>query len=205
MVSQINAVVFDIGNVLIRWDPNNLYRKLIPEDAEREHFLSTVCTMDWNIEQDRGRSWSDALDERIAAFPHHEEHIRAYYERWEEMLDGQIDGTVQLLEELKASGAPLYAITNFSSEKFEVAKQLFPFLATSFLDTVVSADEGLIKPDRQIYQTLIQRNGLQPESLVFIDDSYKNVLGAQAVGMQALHFEGAEKLRSDLKMLGLRW
>lgn len=205
MTSKATTVVFDVGNVLIHWDPHNLYRKLIPDDTERDYFLNTVCHYDWNLEQDKGRGWQEALEERIGQFPHHEDLIRAYYDRWEEMLDGHVEGAVKLLKELKDGGVPLYAITNFSSEKFEVAKQIFPFLADSFRDTVVSAEEKLLKPDRRIYEILIERNNLNPSELVFVDDTYKNVLGAQAVGMQALHFETPEKLRADLKTLGLQW
>ncbi|MES0871133.1 HAD family hydrolase [Pseudovibrio sp. SCP19] len=203
MSSPVTAVVFDIGNVLIAWDPENLYKDLIPDASEREHFLNEVCPYDWNLEQDRGRPWSEAIDERLAKFPHYEEWIKAYYERWEEMLDGAIEANVALLNELKEKGVSLYAITNFSSEKFEDAKRLFPFLADSFIDTVISGDEQLLKPDAAIYNVLLERNQLEASNLVFIDDTLKNVEAAQNVGMKALHFSEAEKLRSELKQLGL--
>ncbi|SDR17603.1 HAD family phosphatase [Pseudovibrio sp. Tun.PSC04-5.I4] len=203
MSSPVKAVVFDIGNVLFIWDPENLYRDLIPDQEKRKHFLNEVCPYEWNLEQDRGRSWAQAIAERIDLYPEHEDLIRAYDERWEEMLGGVIEGNVALLEELKALDIPLYAITNFSSEKFEDAKRLYPFLTTSFIDTVVSADERLLKPDPAIYNVLLQRNQLDPSGLVFIDDTLKNVEAARQVGMQALHFSTSDKLRGELKQLGV--
>ncbi len=203
MSSPVTAVVFDIGNVLILWDPENLYNDLIPDASEREYFLNEVCPYEWNLEQDRGRPWNEAISERLEKFPQYEEWIKAYYERWEDMLGGAIEANVALLKDLKEKGVPLYAITNFSTEKFEEAKRIFPFLADSFIDTVISGDEKLLKPDAKIYNILFERNGLNPSELVFIDDTLKNVDAAQDIGMKALHFSEADKLRSDLKQLGL--
>ncbi|GHB45319.1 hydrolase [Pseudovibrio japonicus] len=203
MSSPVNAVVFDIGNVLILWDPENLYNDLIPDASEREYFLSEVCPYEWNLEQDRGRPWDEAISERLEKFPQYEEWIKAYYERWEDMLGGAIEANVALLKDLKEKGVPLYAITNFSTEKFEEAKRIFPFLADSFIDTVISGEENLLKPDAAIYNILFERNGLKPSELVFIDDTQKNVVAAQDIGMKALHFSEADKLRSELKQLGL--
>lgn len=201
-MDKVTTVVFDIGNVLVRWDPRNLYRTLIADEAEMERFLAEVCTNDWNLEQDRGRSFADAVAERVALFPEHEALIRAYDERWEDMVPGAIDGTVDLLHELDAAGVPLYAITNFSSEKFALTWQRFPFLGR-FRDTVVSADERLLKPDPAIYRTLLDRNRLAAGETVFIDDSPKNVAGAEAVGMKAIHFVSPDDLRRRLAALGL--
>ncbi len=203
MSSSVTAVVFDIGNVLILWDPENLYNDLIPDASEREYFLSEVCPYEWNLEQDRGRPWDEAISERLEKFPQYEEWIKAYYERWQDMLGGAIEANVALLKDLKEKGVPLYAITNFSTEKFEEAKRIFPFLADSFIDTVISGDEQLLKPDAKIYNILFERNGLNPSELVFIDDTLKNVDAAQDIGMKALHFSEADKLRSELKQLGL--
>ncbi len=203
MSSPVTAVVFDIGNVLILWDPENLYKELIPDTEERKKFLEEVCHPEWNLEQDRGRTWADALKERIEKFPQHEELIRAYSERWEEMLDGAIHDNVAVLKELKEKGVSLYAITNFSSEKFVDAKRLFPFLADSFIDTVVSAEEKLVKPDAEIYEVLFKRNQLDPNELVFIDDSLPNIQTARKLGMKGIHFAGDVSLRDELKQLGL--
>lgn len=203
MSASVTAVVFDIGNVLILWDPENLYNEMIPDASEREYFLSEVCPYEWNLEQDRGRPWDEAISERLEKFPQYEEWIKAYYERWEEMLGGAVEANVALLKDLKEKGVPLYAITNFSVEKFEEAKRIFPFLADSFIDTVISGEENLLKPDVAIYNILFERNGLNPSDLVFIDDTPKNVVAAQDIGMKALHFSQADKLRSELKQLGL--
>src|SRR5690554_4568232 len=175
MTRTIDTVVFDIGNVLIEWDPRHLYRKLFPSEAEVERFLAEICTDAWNLEQDRGRSFAEAIAERIDLFPDHEAEIRAYDERWHEMVPGAIEDTVSILESLKATGIPLYAITNFSREKFAEVQIRFPFLASSFRDIVISAHERRLKPDPEIYQILLARNGLTAEQTVFIDDSPRNV------------------------------
>ena len=201
-MARISTVVFDIGNVLIEWNPRNLYRKLIPDEARMEWFLAEVCTDAWNLEQDRGRSWAEAVAERIALFPAHADLIRAYNEQWHAMVPGPIPGSVELLMELHAAGVPLYAITNFSTEKLAEARERFPFL-TIFRDTVVSGDERVLKPDPAIYRLLLGRNGIVPETAVFIDDSERNVAGAKATGMAALHFRDAATLRSELRDLGL--
>lgn len=204
MTTAVDTVVFDIGNVLISWDPEHLYKALIPDEGDRAQFLTEVCSPAWNIEQDRGRTWQEALDILIPQFPEKEALIRAYYERWSEMVPGAIEGTVALLAELKDKGVPLYAITNFSSDKFEETRTRFPFLRTSFIDTVISADEKLVKPDTRLYDVLFDRNpSLKREACVFTDDSLANIEGAKKAGMQAVHFESPEKLRADLKSFGL--
>jgi 2-haloacid dehalogenase len=196
-------VVFDIGNVLIHWNPRNLYRRLIADEAEMEMFLAEVCTDAWNLEMDRGaRSWAEAVAERVALFPQHEALIRAYDERWSDMVPGPIEGSVAILAELDAAGVPLYAITNFSAEKFVLARERFSFL-DRFRDTVVSAHEKMLKPDPRIYRILLERNGLDAADTVFVDDSAKNVAGAAAVGMTALHFTDPSALRRDLAAHGL--
>jgi len=200
---MIDTVIFDVGNVLIEWDPEHLYRKLIPDQVERSHFLANICTPEWNVQQDLGRSWAEAISELSTRHPDKHDLITAYSERWHEMVPGEISGTVEILEELKSAGVPLYAITNFSNEKFAETKTRFPFLATSFLDTVVSAEERIIKPDLRIFEILIERNRLNANACVFIDDSEKNIEAADQTGLNAVHFTGAEKLRRDLKDLGL--
>lgn len=204
MPKPVDTVVFDIGNVLIEWDPENLYSKLIPDPVERHRFLNEICTMDWNLQQDLGRSWEEAIDELTAIYPEHKDLIAAYSERWHEMVPGEVPGSVAILDELKIAGVPLYAITNFSSEKFTEAKSRFPFLASSFRDTVVSAEERLLKPDRRIFEALLTRNNLEAGACVFIDDSVKNVEGAREAGLEAVHFTGADKLRADLAEFGFR-
>jgi len=196
-------VVFDIGNVLIHWDPRALYRTIFSSEAEVEWFLANVCSREWNLEQDRGRSFEDAIAEATARHPDHSEAIAAYHHRWHETIVAPIAGTVAILDELKAQGTPLFAITNWHQDKFRETQQRFPFLSNSFRDIVVSGDERLIKPDPAIYRLLLDRNGLEAGDCLFIDDSRKNVAGAEAVGMQAHHFTSPEALRAHLSCTGI--
>lgn len=203
MNDVITTVVFDIGNVLIEWNPEHLYRRLIPDEVERADFLQNVCNMNWNLEQDLGRSWAEAVDTLCALHPDKADLIAAYSDQWHEMIPGEVSGTRQILQELQEKNTPLFAVTNFSNEKFAECLVRFPFLKTSFVDTVVSAEERLIKPDPRIYQVLFNRNGLEPGTCLFIDDSAANVEAARNVGMQAHHFKEADALRQDLKNRGL--
>lgn len=202
MRKPITTVVFDIGNVLIDWNPEYLYSRLIPDETERRTFLETVCTADWNLQQDLGRPWPEAVALLTEQFPEKATLIAAYYKRWHDMVPGEIPGTPALLAALKSAGTPLYAITNFSGEKFAEAQDRFPFLKTSFLDIVVSGDERLAKPDPRIYEILFERNGLDPAACLFIDDSAANVAAARELGMTAHHFNEAEDLRQELVALG---
>ncbi|MEP3046701.1 MAG: HAD family phosphatase [Roseibium sp.] len=203
MNQPITTVVFDIGNVFLEWNPEYLYQRLIPDEHERKSFLESICSMEWNLQQDLGRSWSEAIETLTALHPEKSALIRAYSENWHEMVPGEIPGTSDILEELKSSGVPLYAITNFSSEKFLEAQDRFPFLKNSFRDIVVSAEEQLIKPDLRIYKVLLDRNALDPKTCFFIDDSIANVEAARHVGMAAHHFSKASELRKELTNLGL--
>lgn len=195
-------IVFDIGMVLIAWDPRHLYRKIFDDEAKMEWFLANVCTNQWNVEQDRGRSFSEAVKLATAAHPEHADEIGAYDERWAEMIPGVISGTVDILETLHQRDVPLYAITNWNQDKFRQTKLRFPFL-NLFRDIVVSGDERLIKPDPAIYELCLKRNALTAGNCLFIDDSEKNVRGAEAVGMKAHHFTSPEGLKLELKRLGV--
>jgi 2-haloacid dehalogenase len=195
-------VVFDIGNVLIAWDPRALYRKIFATEDEVAWFLGHVCTHEWNLEQDRGRSFDEAIAEATARHPAYADAIAAYDRRWAETILGPIAGTVAILEELEARGTPLYAITNWHQDKFRETRGRFSFL-NRFRDIVVSGDERLIKPDPAIYRLLLARNGLAAGSCLFIDDSPRNVAGAEAVGMQAHHFTSPEALRGHLTAAGI--
>jgi 2-haloacid dehalogenase len=200
---MIRSVVFDLGGVLIDWNPRYLYRKLFAGDeAAMEHFLTHVCNNAWNLAQDGGRRWADAIELLSAEHPQHRPMISAYRARWDEMLNGPIKGTLDVLAELKDKGVPIYALTNWSAETYPIAKTRYEFLGW-FRDVLVSGEEKLVKPDPRIYKLLLSRNGLRADEAVFIDDALHNVSGAQAVGMAALHFQSPEKLRSDLLSLGL--
>lgn len=202
MASPIDAVIFDLGGVLIDWNPRHLYRKLFEDQAEMEAFLRDVCAPAWNLEQDRGRPWAQAIAELSAIHPDKAELIAAYRGRWMEMLAGPIGGTVAILERLHEAGVPLYALTNWSAETFPIAEELYDFLGR-FRGIVVSGRIGLVKPDAAIYAHTIERFGVTPERTVFIDDSAKNVAGAAATGLRAVHYTGPDALARDLAALGL--
>ena len=197
-MSKPTTVVFDIGNVLLRWDPRNLYRTLFDEEAEMEWFLSNVCTHDWNVEQDRGRDWDEAVALLVTDHPKHEPHIRAFHERWSETVSGVFEDHVALLLRLREAGVANYCITNFSGPKFDLAQERFPFLA-GFDGVIVSGDERLLKPDPAIYPLLLDRYGLKAEDCVFIDDSKPNVEAARDVGMHAIHCVEGIDLTAELR------
>jgi 2-haloacid dehalogenase len=199
---RIDTVVFDLGNVLIGWDPRRLYRQLINDEAHMEWFLREVCNSAWNEQQDAGRPWIEATALLRAKFPEHAELIDAYHLRWKETLVGPIEGSVALLAELKARGVRLLALTNWSQETFPVARQLYPFLQW-FEGIVVSGEERLVKPDPRIYQCLLERYAVDPATALYIDDSQRNVAAAEALGMHGWWFRDPAGLREHLVELGL--
>jgi 2-haloacid dehalogenase len=201
--SASDTVVFDLGNVLIDWNPRYLFRKLYAgDDAKMEHFLSEICSSEWNECQDAGRSWHEGVAEAVARHPDHAHMIRAYHERWEEMLGQAIEESVAILDEIRRAGIRVLALTNWSHETFPVALDRFDFLHW-FEGIVVSGQEKLIKPDPAIFRLLLSRYHIEAKRAVFIDDNLRNVTAAEQVGMRALHFTGPAKLRADLKELGL--
>ena len=196
------TVVFDLGGVLIDWNPRYLYRKLIADEATMEDFLARVCTQDWNERQDAGRPFAEGVALLQARHPDKASLIAAYFERWPEMLGGAIPGTVDLLGRLRDRGTPLYALTNWSAETFPHARERFDFL-NIFQGIVVSGEVGTLKPERDFFQILFDRHGIVPDEAVFIDDAPKNVAGARAAGMRAVHFTGPEALERELARMGL--
>ena len=196
------TVVFDVGNVLLRWDPRFLYRRIFDDEERMEWFLAHVCTSAWNVEQDRGRDWDEAVALLVERHPEHEMPIRAFHERWHETVSGPIEENVAVLERLREAGVPTYCITNFSGAKFREAQQRFPFLAR-FDGAIVSGDERLLKPDPAIYRLLLTRYGLEAQECLFIDDSTANVEGARSVGMQALHYVEPMDLAAELTGRGI--
>lgn len=167
-----------------------------------EHFLAEVCNAEWNERQDGGRSFAEGIAAAVARHPEHEAHIRAYHERWDEMIPGAIEGTVEILAQLRTQDVRLLALTNWSDETFHFALERFPFLAW-FEGIVVSGRERLVKPDPAIFQLLIERYQLRPRSTVFIDDSIRNVEASNAAGMHGIHFQDAAGLRHQLRALGI--
>jgi 2-haloacid dehalogenase len=192
-----HAVVFDLGGVLVDWNPRHLYRRLFDDEVMMEHFLATVCTQAWNLEQDRGRQLSEGVALLQAQHPHEAARIAAFYGRWTEMLGGAIGGTVAIIEELATARVPLFALTNWSAELFPHALERFEFLAR-FEGIVVSGQELLAKPDPRIYRLLIERYHVDAATAVFIDDAPRNVESARAIGFDAILFETPEQLRRAL-------
>ena len=199
---RATAVVFDLGGVLIEWDPRRLYRQLFDDPAAMESFLSEVCTPAWNARLDAGHPWPEAIESLAREFPAQRDLILAYDTRWEEMLGGAIEGTVQILAELRDAGIPCYALSNWSAAKFVLTRPRFPFLEW-FEGIVISGDVGASKPDPAIYRVLVARYRLTPSATAFIDDAEPNVLVAADLGFRAIQFAGAPGLRADLRGLGL--
>lgn len=200
---QRSIVVFDIGGVLLNWNPRHLYRKLFPADEEAmEEFLANVCTVEWNERQDAGRTFAEAHAELIALHPANTHLIEAFGTRFDEMIAGPIDGTVDVLAELKRVGVPCYGLTNWSRETFPPARARYGFLSW-FDGIVVSGEEGMIKPDPRIFRVLLERYRIAPEEAVFIDDNPANATAAQALGIHGIHFRSPELLRRELETLGI--
>jgi len=201
-MTEIRHIVFDIGRVLIHYDPDIPFSRLIPDTAERQWFFEHVCTGAWNVEQDRGRSWEEAETLLIAEHPDHAENIRNFRRHWHEMVPHAYDDSVALMERLVGTGHDVTMLTNFAADTFAEARRRFAFLDLP-RGVTVSGEIGLIKPDTAIYDHHARSFDLDPAAALFIDDSQKNVEGAQAAGWQAVLFTDAEKLRSDLNSFGI--
>jgi 2-haloacid dehalogenase len=196
-----STVVFDIGNVLLRWDMRALFSKIVPADR-LDWFMEQVCPVSWHGQLDAGLTYAEAIAQRVALYPDHAETIAHYDPRWQETIVGAIDGSVRLLEALRSAGVPTYAITNFPAEKFDETCELYPFLK-GFLGVVVSGRERLVKPDPAIFSLFLDRYGLVAEDCVFIDDSPANTQAARALGFSALQFTDPGRLAVELRALGL--
>jgi 2-haloacid dehalogenase len=196
------VIVFDLGGVLIDWNPRHLYRKLFDDEAAMERFLEEVCHGAWNLEQDRGRPFADAIEEAALRHPDQRVMIEAYHTRWDEMLAGEIEGSVAILEELAARGYELHALTNWSAETFPVARVRFAFFER-FATILVSGDERLVKPDARIFQLLLERIAHPAQRCIYIDDSPPNAAAAAALGFDAIHFSSPLALRAALADRGL--
>ena len=202
MTADIRHIVFDIGRVLIHYDPNIPFSHVIPDEAERTWFLTNVCTSAWNVEQDRGRGWPEAEALLIAEHPERAEQIRAFRKYWHEMVSHSYDDSVAIMERLIAEGRDVTMLTNFASDTYRQAEMMYPFLLKP-RGVTVSGDIGLIKPDIAIFETHARNFDLDPKATIFIDESIHNVEGAKAAGWNALHFTGADRLRADLFAFGI--
>lgn len=201
-MTEIRHIVFDIGKVLIHYDPNIPFSRFIPDAQQRKWFFDNVCTHEWNLEQDRGRSWQDAEAEAIAAYPDHAENIRNFRRHWNAMVPHAYEDSVALMNRLIDAGHDVTMLTNFAADTFIEARRRFPFLHRP-RGVTVSGEIRKIKPDREIYDHHTAAFGLEPSATLFIDDSEANIEGAIAAGWRSVLFTGAPKLESDLRVLGI--
>jgi HAD superfamily hydrolase (TIGR01509 family) len=203
-MQRIECVVFDIGNVLLRWDPRRLYRRMGLADAETNAIFAETGLLEINHRiLDAGGDFASTLGALADRFPRHGAFIRAFDTRWLECLGGAIDVNVAIFNSLKRAGMPVHAISNYNRQKFEAARELFPFIDT-FDELVLSGDIGMVKPDAEIFEYLIQRRDLNVVRTVFIDDVQDNVAAAGGLGFATVHFtEGSTDLRHELSALGV--
>jgi 2-haloacid dehalogenase len=199
---EVDAVVFDIGGVLLDWDPRHLYRRLFDDPDDMADFLARICTSDWHHAHDLGADIGQSCEHLARQHPGHADLIMAWAERGEEMIRGQIDGTVAVLAELRSAGLPCFALSNMERDTYPIRRDRFAFMRW-FDGCVISGIEGVAKPDRRIFEILLDRHGLDPHRTVFIDDSAGNVEAASAIGMAGIRFVSPVKLRSELRGFGL--
>ena len=200
-MASCKTAVFDLGGVLIHWDPRLLYRKMLPTEEAVEHFLSTVCTPEWNARQDAGRPLDEGIAELVARFPDQAHLIEAWRDRLTEMVR-PIDGSVRILRELRERGIPLYVLSNWGNDELEIIRGGFPFLEW-FQGILLSGDVGILKPDPEIFGILLSRHGLRPEEVAFIDDNKPNIEVARRLGFRSVLFTSPADLRLELEGLGL--
>ena len=202
-MKKIETVIFDLGGVLIDWNPDYVYRTIFNDETKMREFYSEICTSEWNEEQDAGRGLKEATEELVARYPNEEKNIRAYYDRWEEMLKGEIEGTVKVLEKIKEKGAvKLYALTNWSAETFPVALKRFEFLQW-FDGKLVSGEERMRKPFTEIYELLLKRFEINPATAIYIDDNERNLKAPREMGIHSILFKSPSQLEEELKELSV--
>jgi 2-haloacid dehalogenase len=202
-MKKFDTIIFDLGGVLIDWNPDYVYRTIFNDETKMREFYEEICTSEWNEEQDAGRGLKEATEELVARYPHEEKNIRAYYDRWEEMLKGEIEGTVKVLEKIKdREDLKLYALTNWSHETFPVALKRFEFLQW-FRGRLVSGEEKMRKPFVEIYELLLKRYKINPETAVYIDDNERNLKPAKELGLYTIHFKSPHQLEDEFIKLGI--
>ena len=200
-MNQINTIIFDFGGVLIDWNPRYMYRDEFEESAEMEHFLDEVCTDDWNLQQDKGRSLEEGTRILQDEFPEHAVKIRLYYDQWEKMIKGDIPQNVAVLQELKKK-YKLYGLTNWSAETFPIVFKRYRFF-TLFDGIVISGVEKMIKPDKKIFELMLERYHLKAENSLFIDDNRNNIQVAKEMGFATIHVQEKTDLKTELHAMGL--
>lgn len=192
------AIIFDLGAVLIDWNPRHLYRTMFDEEAAMEQFFADTNLLQWNARQDEGHPFADAVTELSAQHPHYEPYIRAFHEQWEVMMPSAIEPTVEILKALKERDFELYALSNWSHETYPFAYARFEFLRW-FRAVVISGEVKVCKPDPRIYEIILNKIGRPAHECVFIDDSRANIEAAQQLGFHTIHFLSPEQLRAELK------
>lgn len=203
-MAGITTIIFDLGGVLVDWSPKYVFDENYFESIERrDFFLANICTLDWNEHQDAGYLIAKAVEEKVTDFPEWEKDIRAYYDRWPDMLKGPIKETVDIFRRLKKNtNLKLYALTNWSSELFPVALERFDFLHW-FDGLMVSGEEKTRKPFPEIYQLLLERYSINASEAIFIDDNLRNVKAAEEMGIKSIHFQSPEQLKNELEKLNI--
>ncbi|HEX9387235.1 MAG TPA: HAD family phosphatase [Anaerolineales bacterium] len=201
MTTQIKAIIFDFGNVLLEWNPRNVYQRYFPDDPEgMERFFKEVNFADWNLQQDKGRPFAEGVAILSQQFPHHSHLIQAYHDHWVESVSGSIAGTVRILKQLKQAGYSLYGLSNWSAETFPYARKKYDFFDL-LDDIVISGEVGHIKPDPEIFQIMLEKVGRPAQECLFIDDSLTNIKQAQKMGFATIHFQSPEQLETKLREL----
>jgi len=201
MKHQIDTIIFDLGGVLVDWNPEYIYKKVFNNNKEKMHwFLTNVCTPQWNIEQDGGRTISEAEAVKIAEFPEYKKEIELFYTEWEHMFKGTIQENVELFKSLKSTrNYKIYALTNWSAEKWDKALELFPFFK-GFDGVIVSGQEKCRKPFPEIYNLMLNRFSITPEKSLFIDDNLDNIKAAKKLGIHGIHFKKNDNLKKEFQL-----
>jgi|SRR5215208_1387282 len=203
MTINIQAIIFDFGNVLLEWNPRYVYRRYFPNDQEAmERFLHEVNFMDWNAQQDKGRTFADGVAYLSKQFPQYSDLIRAYHENWKDSIGNPYEGTIQILKQLKNAGYPLYGLSNWSAETFPYAREKYDFFGL-LDDIIISGEVGSIKPEPEIFEMMLNKIGKPASECLFIDDAPANIHQAQKMGFATVLFESAGQLEEQLKSLEL--
>ena len=198
MTTNIKAIIFDYGNVLLEWNPRHVYRRYFNNEEAMELFLNEVNFMEWNAQQDKGRTFAEGVAELSAKFPQHAQLIQAYYDQWRDSIGVAYWDTVEILKQLKQAGYPLYGLSNWSAETFPLVRARYDFF--DLLDNmVISGEVGFVKPEPEIYQIMLDKIGKPAQECLFIDDSLPNIQQAEKLGFVGIHFHSAEQLRIELE------
>ena len=202
MSQNIRAIIFDFGNVLLEWNPRLVYRRFFQNEQEMEQFLHDVNFMDWNLQQDKGRSFAEGVAELSKEFPQYAELIQAYHDNWIHSIGNSLTGTIEIMERLKNAGYQLYGLSNWSAETFPIARDKYDFF-NLLDDIVISGEVGAVKPDPEIFEILLKRIGRPASQCLFIDDALANVEAARTLGFATVHFQSPEQLENELQKLEL--